>query len=119
MCTLTQAQALLVPLDAYDCAVPWWTPFNKYDRTADIAQRLSDWLHTMGNSPFSVGIMVGHSLFFRSLGKLFLHPALVSSKPQLCASFGSLKLENAGCMCITVNFEQVLRGGCTHGTELD
>ena len=102
-------------------------------------------------APFSRGIMVGHSLFFRTLGKQFLHvrlpldvcrnlrcdpclesgsfvlsrfveqPSLWKRKPDLAQRFSTFKVQNAGIMSITVDFEKepiIVDMELLFGTEL-
>ena len=87
-----------VRVDASETEASWWGP----ERRRGVSDRLQAFVDRLAASEDGVIIVVGHSLFFKTLLHNFASPAAKKGDPTL-ARLGRKKLANAAVARVTLN----------------
>lgn len=95
-----------VTIDSHDATRCWWTKLSDKERKEDVYNRQSClWRKLRFGNDHEVLILVGHSHFFRELCKNFLSRNFRKSNAKLAEKLTKLKLDNAACLCIEVEWD--------------
>ena len=58
----------------------------------------------MQHASYNVGVFVGHSLYYRKFCKDYCAESFHASNPDMAKKIGTLKLQNAGCLALEIDF---------------
>eukprot|EP00300_Choanocystis_sp_HF-7_P003159 c12383_g1_i1.p1 GENE.c12383_g1_i1~~c12383_g1_i1.p1 ORF type:complete len:421 (-),score=9.00 c12383_g1_i1:14-1276(-) len=114
------SKACDVKLDFNDAVQSWWSGTVDRDNNDEMALRFEDWLATVQHASYDVGVFVGHSLFYRKFLKDYCSEQFKASNPEMATKMGSKKLQNAGCLALTLDFSsgraQIMHAESMFGT---
>jgi len=92
-------------IDVNNAVAEWWT-LHSTESQAEIAERFDDFMCTLKYVDAESIIVVGHSLFFLEFLGRYLGPEFRTAKPELSVELRTRKLQNCGCLGLTVDFTQ-------------
>ncbi|CAK0849089.1 unnamed protein product [Prorocentrum cordatum] len=95
----------------------WWCETTK-ESDAQMQERLREFMAQLMYSPCRTVVVVGHSLFFREVFRVFLSKEFADGSPELARALRGSKLANCGVACLHLEPARGLADGPITHVEL-
>ena len=92
-----------IAIDVNDCESAWWTEAGS-DSKRSLKSRFEELWATLRWFDINSAVLVGHSLFFREMMRLFIGKGFATRQPELVADLKTHKMNNAAVLHVRVTF---------------